>query len=223
MAIPSSISSSRNTYRSGVASETPHNGTHVIPRRTPSGAAGLEILLRMSRQVDTSLSQNGEHSATVADLTARMGVFLGLADQEIRDLFWAARLHDVGKVGIPNQVLSKSGPLNPKEWSLVRLHPTIGASLIAAISALAHLAPIVHSHQERFDGQGYPTGLRGQDIPLAARLLAVVDAYDAMTSNRIYRTAMPHTSAVAELKRHAGRQFDPKVVEAFLEVVELPY
>jgi HD-GYP domain-containing protein (c-di-GMP phosphodiesterase class II) len=176
----------------------------------------------MSRQIDIRLSPNGEHSAKVADWAARTAALLGYEDQDIRDLFWAARLHDIGKIGIPDPVLSKTGPLNSEEWRLVRMHPTIGASLITALSPLAHLAPIVLSHQERYDGTGYPAGLQGQDIPIGARLLAVVDAYDAMTSDRVYRRALPHDTAVVELEQHAGRQFDPVAVEAFVDMVVPP-
>ncbi len=133
---------------------------------------------------------------------------LNLDEEETQTIYWAALLHDIGKVGVPEFVLTKNGPLNRREWSVMRLHPTIGANIVCSLKEIAYLAPIIHAHQEKFDGSGYPMGLSGETIPLGARILAVVDAYDAMTDERVYRRARSHEAAIEELKHLRGRQFE---------------
>lgn len=129
-------------------------------------------------------------------------------------------LHDIGKVGIPERVLCKPGPLDEAEWVVMREHPVVGAQIVEPIKFLAGSVEIVLSHHERWDGKGYPKGLAGRDIPLAARVFAVADCFDAMTSDRPYRRALPAEVALEEIGAGAGSQFDPEVVEAFFEVIE---
>jgi ribonuclease P protein subunit RPR2 len=129
-------------------------------------------------------------------------------------------LHDIGKVGIPERVLCKPGPLTAEEWDLMRAHPSIGSQIVEPIRFLSGAVEIIRSHHERYDGTGYPRGLRGRQIPLAARIFAVADSFDAMTSDRPYRRAMPIDVALEELRGGAGTQFDPEVVAAFLELVD---
>jgi HD-GYP domain-containing protein (c-di-GMP phosphodiesterase class II) len=129
-------------------------------------------------------------------------------------------LHDIGKVGVPEHVLRKPGPLDGPEWELMRAHPAVGARIIEPISFLGEAVEIVHAHHEWFDGTGYPTGLKGEEIPLAARVFSIADSFDAMTSDRPYRPAMPIGAAVVEISRGAGTQFDPDAVAVFLELVE---
>jgi HD-GYP domain-containing protein (c-di-GMP phosphodiesterase class II) len=127
-------------------------------------------------------------------------------------------LHDIGKVGVPERVLSKPGPLTDDEWELMRAHPSIGAQIVEPIQFLGSAVEIVRSHHEWFDGRGYPRGLRGEQIPLAARIFSVADSFDAMTSDRPYRRALPVEHALDEVRTGTGTQFDPVVVEAFLEL-----
>jgi HD-GYP domain-containing protein (c-di-GMP phosphodiesterase class II) len=127
-------------------------------------------------------------------------------------------LHDIGKVGVPESVLCKPGPLDEAEWAVMREHPAIGAQIVAPIRFLSGAVDIVRSHHERWDGAGYPRGLRGEDIPLAARIFAIADSFDAMTSDRPYRAAMPLELALDEIRDGAGTQFDPEVAKAFLEL-----
>ncbi len=135
-------------------------------------------------------------------------------------LFWAAMLHDVGKIGVPENVLTKAGPLSDFEWTIMRMHPILGAKIVKSTKVFDAIAPMIFHHQEKFDGSGYPFGLRGTDIPLGSRILAVADAYEAMTSHRVYRLALGPIAARQELSRSQGTYFDPQVVEAFLEVSE---
>jgi ribonuclease P protein subunit RPR2 len=127
-------------------------------------------------------------------------------------------LHDIGKVGVPESVLCKAGPLDESEWAVMRRHPSIGAEIVSPIRFLAGAVEIVRSHHERWDGGGYPRGLRGEQIPLAARIFALADSFDAMTSDRPYRDAMPVERALGEIADGVGTQFDPDVAGAFLEL-----
>jgi ribonuclease P protein subunit RPR2 len=129
-------------------------------------------------------------------------------------------LHDIGKVGIPEAILSKGGPLSPAEWDVMRTHPTIGAQIVAPIRFLGDASLVIRHHHERFDGSGYPEGLAGDEIPLAARIFAIADSFDAMTSDRPYREALAVERALGEIKRGAGTQFDPEMVEVFVEMVD---
>src|SRR5581483_3040757 len=129
-------------------------------------------------------------------------------------------LHDIGKVGIPEHILCKVGPLSAEEWNVMRAHPAIGAQIVAPIRFLGNAALVIRHHHERFDGSGYPDGLRGSDIPLAARIFAVADAFDAMTSDRPYRRALSVERAIEEICDGGGSQFDPDVVRVFVDMVE---
>jgi ribonuclease P protein subunit RPR2 len=128
-------------------------------------------------------------------------------------------LHDIGKVGIPEHILCKEGPLTADEWEVMRSHPVVGAQIVAPIAFLGEAIGLVRHHHERYDGSGYPDGLRGEDIPLAARIFAVADAFDAMTSDRPYRGAMGVECALAEVRAGAGSQFDPEIVDEFVAMV----
>ena len=158
----------------------------------------------------------GAHLSDVTELSAAAARRLGLPDGQMGPLLQAAALHDVGKIAIPDAVLNKPAPLDDAEWEFMRAHTVIGEKILAEALALAEAARIVRSSHERFDGKGYPDGLAGDEIPLAARIIAVCDAYDAMTSDRPYRPAMSTEAALAELRRNSGTQFDPAVVEIFV-------
>ncbi len=183
-------------------------------------AAYIETVLALANAMDARDTYTGNHSqrlATWAEATARE---LGYSEEEIEAIRWGALLHDIGKIGVPDAILRKPGPLNDEERAVIERHPEIGAEIVAPVKRLVHVAPIIRAHQEHWDGNGYPDGLRGEAIPLGARVLAVVDAYGAIIDERPYKKAGSHEEAVAELKRCAGTQFDPQVVEAFLRVLE---
>jgi diguanylate cyclase (GGDEF)-like protein len=179
-----------------------------------------------SRQVSDALlqvisEQNidlDEHVERVSELAGAMAEALGEPDHEVRLVRLAGRLHDVGKTAIPATILDKPGPLTEQEREFIRRHPAIGERIVLAAPALADTAPLIRSSHERFDGSGYPDRLSGEDIPLGSRIIAVCDAFDAMTSERAYRRAMSRQAALEELERNSGTQFDAAVVAAFGKV-----
>ncbi len=159
-----------------------------------------------------------DSSQRVSMLSSTIAHQIGLRKEQIRLLESAAVLHDVGKFGIAEAVLSKPGELTDEEWLQMKRHPETGHEILSQVEFLADVADIVHGHHERFDGQGYPRGLKGEDIPIGSRIYAVADAYVAMTTTKPYRKAMDHGLAVREIVRHSLTQFDPEIVRAFLDV-----
>ncbi len=190
--------------------------TNKRARHAATGSEVRDALLQVLAEQDEALVAHLEH---VASLAARTASELGLPAEQVELTRRAAELHDVGKVAIPVEILDKAGPLDPAELMFMKRHSVIGERIIAAAPTLANIAPIVRAAHERADGTGYPDGLVLDDIPVCSRIIAVVDAYDAMTSDRPYRKAMPPSTALAELHRHAGTQFDPHVVDAFTSVL----
>jgi diguanylate cyclase (GGDEF)-like protein len=158
----------------------------------------------------------GDHSEAVVKLTVRVAEALALNPDEVARVETAALLHDVGKVGIPDSILHKDGPLDDNEWVLMKEHPVIGERILRAIPGLGGVARIVRHEHERWDGDGYPDGISGDQIPIGSRIILACDAYHAMTSDRPYRKAMSHGEALKDLRKNAGTQFDPQVVEALL-------
>jgi len=173
-----------------------------------------------ARALDLRERETGAHTQRVADLTVRVARKLGVPEPEIVHLRRGAILHDIGKIAVPDHILLKPEPLTEEEWAVMRRHPEYAYELLSPIEYLRPALEIPYCHHERWDGSGYPRGLRGEEIPLGARIFAVVDVYDALTSDRPYRRAWSHEQAVAYLREQAGKQFDPKVVETFLQVLE---
>ncbi len=169
-----------------------------------------------------------DHLWRVAHQAAAVAQAMGFAGDDVRVLWLAGLLHDIGKLGVPKEVLLKEGDLDPDEKEILRRHPEIGAAILEDLDGLEQTACLVLHHQERYDGRrdgrfpGYPSGLSGEEIPLGARIVAVVDAFDAMVSDRPYRRGQPARQAMAELRREAGRQFDPWVVDSFLRLLDSP-
>jgi HD-GYP domain-containing protein (c-di-GMP phosphodiesterase class II) len=159
----------------------------------------------------------GQHSAVVVGLSTRIGRALGLSTRGLIEVRQVATLHDIGKIGIPDTVLMKEGPLTPAERILMREHPLIGWRIVSAIPDLRHLAPAVRAEHEAWNGDGYPDRLAGEDIPLASRIVLVADAYHAMVSDRPYRAAIGWAAAIEELRENSGSQFCPGAVEALID------
>jgi two-component system, cell cycle response regulator len=172
-----------------------------------------DLILRVLAEQDPELY---DHVHDVARLAAAVGRRLALDDAQVADLVRAAELHDVGKVAIPDSILHKPGRLDPHEQEFMQRHTLIGQSILGAAPALAGVGRLVRSSHERYDGAGYPDGLRGEEIPLSSRIIFACDAFDAMTTDRPYRDAMNEEDALLELRRCAGTQFDPVVVDAFM-------
>jgi len=155
------------------------------------------------------------HSERVVTFSLRLGYELGLDKKALRDLELGALMHDIGKIGVPDAVLRKPAKLNEEEWEQMRLHPLHGQKILRNIAFLEGATRIVAQHHEKWDGTGYPFGLRGEDIDIGARIFSVVDAYDAIISDRVYRKGRPYQEALEELEKFAGTQFDPLIIEAF--------
>jgi len=186
-------------------------------RESAVNLSGIHALLAA---LDARDDYTGEHSRTVVGLARAVAERLGLSVSDAEEVEQVALLHDVGKVGIPDSVLLKRGPLSQQEWALMREHPAVGERVVANTEGLAHLAPAIRAEHERYDGSGYPDGLRGLEIPIASRITLACDAYHAMTSDRPYRDALPEARARAKLVANAGSQFDPEVVEAILAEID---
>ena len=170
----------------------------------------------MAAAIDMRDDYTGEHSEQVVRLSGRVGERLGLTEKSLSELGIAARLHDVGKIGVPDAVLLKNGPLEAAEWDIMRRHPEWGAQLLGRVPGLKRVSRIVRHAHERWDGDGYPDKLRLAEIPLESRIISACDAYEAMTSDRPYRNALRPWIAVSELREGAGGQFDPDVVDALV-------
>jgi diguanylate cyclase (GGDEF)-like protein len=181
-------------------------------RRSSATRQARDILLQVLHEREPEL---GDHLKGVANLAMGVATRLELAGEELDEVLRAAELHDVGKMAIPDEILYKPGPLSPEEWAFVRQHTIIGERILGAAPALMPVAKLVRSSHEHFDGSGYPDGLADDAIPLGARIVAVCDAFHAMTSSRPYRAAISVPDALAELQACAGTQFDPRVVTAF--------
>jgi len=177
----------------------------------------LRVLITALDQKD---SATHGHSERVSRLAVTLAREMGVPEDELVDIERGALLHDVGKIGVPDDVLRKPEDLNESEWEAMRKHPLLAGLMVSKVEFLEGALPILLYHHERYDGGGYPFGLEGKNIPIEARIFAVVDSYDAMTSDRPYREAMPHLVALGEIQRNAGIQFDPEVVVAFTRIME---
>ena len=179
----------------------------------------LQTVLALAKAMDARDSYTQNHSQRMATMADSLCRKMGMDEEQTQAVHLAAVLHDIGKIGVADEILRKPGPLTSQEWELMKRHPKIGADIVAPIAKLTNIASIIIAHQEKFDGSGYPYGLKGEQIPLGARILAVVDTYVAITDERVYRKARSHAEAISELVRCSGSQFDPTVVDAFLEIV----
>ena len=176
----------------------------------------LETVTALAAAMEAKDQYTASHADSLAAMAVAVGSRMGLTDAELRMLQYAAVLHDIGKIGIPGNILNKPAALTRDEFETMAQHTIIGERIISRIDYLVPIARIIRSAHERWDGTGYPDGYRGEEIPLASRILLVCDAFDAMTTDRPYRGALPVETALSELARYAGTQFDPRVVDVFL-------
>ena len=176
------------------------------------------MLSMLSRAIEARDPYTRGHSTRVTELAEAVAQRLGWSEERIASLRVGGPLHDIGKLAVSDEVLCKEGRLDDDELAQIREHPKIGAKLLFRVTALREAIPYVLYHHERWDGTGYPSGKAGEEIPVEARVLAIADAFDAMTSDRPYRSALSREEALAEVERCAGTQFDPKIARVFLEV-----
>lgn len=175
-----------------------------------------ETVAAASAAIDARDAYTADHSRRVADIACKVGKELGLKDNQLECLELAALFHDIGKIGIPDYILNKTGRLDEEELKKIQAHPVLGYKILEKIEFLSPMLHAVLYHHERPDGKGYPEGLKGNEIPIGASIIAIADSYDAMTSNRPYRSALSHEFAIEELKKHKGTQFKNEIVDAFL-------
>ena len=182
-----------------------------------------EMSLQLMQMLSTTIEAKDEytkgHSHRVAEYSVLIARELGWNEKELSNLKNAAHLHDIGKIAIPDTILNKPSKLSEEEFSIIKEHTIIGANILKNISLIDHVQEIVRNHHERYDGNGYPDGLKGKEIPLHARIVAVADSYDAMSSQRIYRNQLPSEKIIQELENNKGTQFDPKITDIFLKLL----
>jgi putative nucleotidyltransferase with HDIG domain len=178
--------------------------------------AYTEFVASISSAVDARDVYTAGHSRRVSKDSTAIAKFTNLSRRDVEIARTGALLHDVGKIGVPDEVLQKSGPLTREEYELVKQHPSIGKRILENVEAFRDYVPVVELHHENHDGSGYPWGLAGEEIPIAARIVHVADAYDAMVTDRPYRKGLCHAAAIEILRANAGSQFDPQVVNAFV-------
>jgi len=176
----------------------------------------IRTLLEAIEIIDTYVQG---HSARVANYSLSIAKRLGLSPKEMRDIELSALLHDIGKISVGSAILGKPGRLDERESFMIRKHAVVGEAIVQQIEFLKATRPLIRHHHERYDGQGYPDGLLGKEIPLGARIISVAEAYDSITSSCPYREALPSKEAVKELERGAGAQFDPLIVQSFIEIL----
>jgi putative nucleotidyltransferase with HDIG domain len=180
--------------------------------------SGSQTVMALSKVMESRDAYVADHSRKVTTVAVQLAGYLGCSPDEVQSIRWAGMLHDIGKVGISDTILNKSSRLNKEEWEVVRQHPESGAEIVRMSSDLDYVASLILAHHERYDGSGYPFGLQREMIPFGARILAVADAYSAMTDDRPYRARSTLKEAILELERCSGSQFDPRVVEAFIQL-----
>jgi putative nucleotidyltransferase with HDIG domain len=180
----------------------------------------FETIMAFSEALEARDQYTAGHSRRVMEYSKSIGHRMKLDKQDIEDLKRSALLHDIGKIGIPDMVLQKQTKLTDEEYAIIKSHSGRGAAILKHIKSFKNLVPAVYHHHERFDGEGYPQGIKGKEIPLHARIIAIADTFDAMTSNRAYRKALSLRTALSELDRSKKTQFDPDIADIFIEILE---
>ncbi len=176
------------------------------------------VIASLVRKLGEKDYETEEHSWRMQGLAIELGTYLDLNEKMMDELIQSVTLHDIGKIAVPDHILMKSAPLSPEEWERVKEHSERGYRIAMTSTELSRIAPVILAHHERWDGKGYPQGLKGEEIPLLSRLVAVIDAYDVMISGRPYKESISHETALNELCKAAGTQFDPRIVEAFIQL-----
>ncbi|MBP3831264.1 MAG: HD domain-containing protein [Clostridia bacterium] len=185
--------------------------------------AYMESIQTVRYTVEAKDTYTRGHSDRVSEYSVLIGQKLGLPEEDIRRLRIGGLFHDIGKIGVPDNILQKNGKLSDDEYSEIKNHPTIGVHILSNATMFQDILPIVKHHHERYDGRGYPSQLKGEEIPYLARIAAVADAFDAMTSRRVYRDSLPIDTVITEIEKNKGTQFDPQIAETFLDILKNNY
>ena len=185
--------------------------------------AYMESIQTLRYTVEAKDTYTRGHSDRVSEFSVLIGKHLGLSNEDLKVLQIGGLFHDIGKIGVPDSILLKEGKLTDDEYSEIKNHPTIGAHILSNATIFQNIIPIVKHHHEKYDGNGYPSKLKGEDIPYFARIAAIADTFDAMTSKRTYRDALPLDVVIAEIERCKGTQFDPKLADVFLDILNNNY
>lgn len=184
------------------------------------GKFQFDLMLSMIKILEYYDKYTQGHSLRVAEISQKIAEELGLPQKDVLNAYWTGLVHDIGKVAISTNILNKEGRLTDEEYSIIKKHPIYGFEFLSTSDSLKDIAKFVLYHHERWDGKGYPEGLKGEDIPLISRIIAIADSWDAMTSKRAYREALSYEEALQEIVNNSGKQFDPNIVEVFLEIIE---
>lgn len=180
----------------------------------------MQIVTALSGAIDAKDTYTNGHSTRVADYSREIARRLGLSEKEQDDIYMMGLLHDVGKIGVPDAIINKPAKLTDEEYSIIKQHPTMGAEILTNITEFPKLSTGARWHHERYDGKGYPDGIAGEEIPLEARIIAIADAYDAMSSRRSYRDVLPQLQIYSEVQKGKGTQFDPAFAEIMLSMID---
>jgi putative two-component system response regulator len=210
-------------FTESLAATEPSNGKAAGGPPTSLPQAVLDTVTSLAFAIDAKDHYTQGHSQKVSAYAALIAEALEMSDAEVEEIRLGAILHDIGKVGIPENILNKNGPLNPEEWETMKAHVKFGAKILEPLTPLARVREMVLHHHEYFDGSGYPNAFAGEQIPLGARIIAIADAYDTITSDRTYKKARSAVDALAELERCANAQFDGNLVGVFVRAMrQLP-
>jgi putative nucleotidyltransferase with HDIG domain len=205
--------------RTCISSEVTKPATPYVGMELEARSRALSIIYALAATVDAKDHYTYGHSKKVSDYAVALAEVLELPKDRMDTIRAAGLLHDIGKIGIPDSILNKKGPLTDAEWEPLKAHPKLGVEILRHVIDLANCLPAILHHHERYDGTGYLSGLKGDNIPVEARILAIADAYDAITSPRPYHEQLSSQEALAELKRCAGTQFDPELVDIFCKIM----
>ncbi|MBD5477052.1 MAG: HD-GYP domain-containing protein [Lachnospiraceae bacterium] len=179
-----------------------------------------QVILAFAKTIDAKDAYTNGHSERVADYSREIAKRMGMSKQEQQEIYCMGLLHDIGKIGIPNAIINKAGKLTDEEYMIIKKHPEIGAEILTTISELPDISIGAKYHHEKYDGTGYPDKIEGESIPFLARIIGIADAYDAMTSKRSYRDALPQQVVREEIKKGRGTQFDPKCADIMLKIID---
>lgn len=206
--------------QSSLLDEVERRTAELSESRRKIANLSLQVVTTLASTIDAKDKYTNGHSIRVAKYSRELGRRMGKTPEELEELYFIAMLHDIGKIGIPDAIINKTSKLDDYEYNVIKTHPGIGAEILKNISEMPNMEIGAHWHHERYDGRGYPDGLKGAEIPEIARIIAVADAYDAMTSRRSYRSALPQEVVRGEIEKGKGFQFDPVIAEKMLEMIQ---